>query len=209
MLKLKKIAVTGGLATGKTTVCQLFKELGAYVVSADEIVHQLLSPSTSVGQQVIHLLGPEIIRDEKFDRKKIAQLVFSDPSLLCALEKELHPAVFTEIEKRYNQASKEKKYPLFFAEIPLLYEVGKEEQFDSVISVEAKKNLALERFRKQKNESKQEFEKRMERQLPTGHKAAKADFVIENNGDLEDLRAKVKTLYRELNEPRRHDARYS
>ena len=76
MLKLKKIAVTGGLAAGKTTVCQIFKELGAYVVSADEIVHQLLSPDTAVGQQVVSLLGSDIvsgqiIRSEEDRRKSV------------------------------------------------------------------------------------------------------------------------------------------
>ena len=85
MLKIKKVAVTGGLAAGKTTVCQLFKELGACVVSADEIVHQLLSPGTAVGQQVVSLLGSDIISDQGLDRKKIAAKVFSQPDLLLSL----------------------------------------------------------------------------------------------------------------------------
>src|SRR5580700_5876146 len=99
MLKTKKIAVTGGLAAGKTTVCQIFKELGAYVVSADEIVHQLLSPGTTVGQQVIKLLGSDIISGQELDRKKIAAKVFFQRDLLHLLEEIIHPAVFDEIER--------------------------------------------------------------------------------------------------------------
>ena len=80
MLKLKKIAVTGGLAAGKTTVCQLFKELGAYVVSADEIVHQLLSPDTAVGQQVVSLLGSDIVSGLKSIEKRSPLKCFPTPT---------------------------------------------------------------------------------------------------------------------------------
>ena len=92
MLKLKKIAVTGGLAAGKTTVCQLFKELGAYVVSADEIVHQMLSPDTVVGQQVVSLLGSDIVSGLGIDRKKIAAKVFYPPRPPTSIGKNHSPS---------------------------------------------------------------------------------------------------------------------
>ena len=97
MLKLKKIAITGGLSAGKTTVCQLFKECGAYVMSADEIVHRLLSPHTRIGQQVIALLGSDILSGAEIDRKKVSEKVFPYPDKLRALERIIHPAVFDEI----------------------------------------------------------------------------------------------------------------
>ena len=198
MLKLKKIAVTGGLAAGKTTVCQLFKELGAYVVSADEIVHQLLSPDTAVGQQVVSLLGSDIVSGQKLDRKKIAAKVFTKPDLLRKLEELIHPAVFDEIERRYQQVNKEKKYPLFLAEIPLLFESERESQFDVVISVYAEQEICLQRFKHETRKPADEFEKRMMRQLNPKQKAAKAQYTIENNGNFEQLKTKVKTLYTQL-----------
>lgn len=198
MLKLKKIAVTGGLAAGKTTVCQLFKELGAYVVSADEIVHQLLSPDTAVGQQVISLLGSDIVSGQEFDRKKIAAKVFTKPDLLRALEEILHPAVFDEIEQRYRQAQKEEKYPLFIAEIPLLFESEREGRFDAVINVYTDTNISLQRFMHQTHQPAEEFEKRMIRQIEPGKKSAKASYIIENNGELKQLKTTVKTLYIQL-----------
>ena len=80
MLRLRKVAVTGGLSCGKSSVCRIFKELGAYVVSADEIVHRLLSTKTNLGQQVISLLGKEIITNGKINRSTIAKKVFNDPN---------------------------------------------------------------------------------------------------------------------------------
>ncbi len=198
MLKIKKIAVTGGLAAGKTTVCQIFKELGAYVVNADEIVHQLLSPGTAAGQQVVRLLGSDIVSDQEFDRKKIAAKVFSQPDLLRALEEIIHPAVFDEIERKYQQINREKKYSLFLAEVPLLYESEREGRFDAVISVLADPELCRKRFVQQTHQPVQEFEKRMTRQIEPTVKADKAHYSIENNGNFDQLKTKIKTLYFQL-----------
>jgi dephospho-CoA kinase len=198
MLKLKKIAVTGGLAAGKTTVCQLFKKLGAYVISADEIVHQLLSPDTAVGQQIVRLLGSDVVSDQKLDRQKIAAQVFTQPDLLRALEKLIHPAVFDEIEHRYQKVSQEQRYSLFLAEIPLLYESEKEGQFDAVISVYAKPEVCKQRFMQQHHQPAMEFELRMTRQLDPQYKAAKAQYKIENNGNFEQLKKNVQILYSQL-----------
>ncbi len=198
MLKLKKIAVTGGLAAGKTTVCQLFRELGAYVVSADEIVHQLLSPDTALGRQVISLLGSDVVSGHQFDRKKIAAKVFTNPDLLRALEQIIHPAVFDEIERNYRQAKAEKKCSLFVAEIPLLYETEGEDRFDAVISVEARPERCRERFIQQTHQPSVEFERRMMRQIDSKQKSARANFKLENNGNFEQLKANVKILYSKL-----------
>jgi len=198
MLKIKKIAITGGLAAGKTTVCQIFKELGAYVVSADEIVHQLLSPETAVGQQVVSLLGADTLSGQEFDRKKIADKVFSQPDLLRALEEIIHPAVFDEIERKYQQVDREKKYSLFLAEIPLLYESKEEGRFNTIVTVLANPELCQERFAEQTHQPIQEFEKRMMRQIEPTLKAKKAHYTIENNGDFEQLKTLVKTLYFQL-----------
>jgi len=121
MLKLKKIAITGGLAAGKTTVCQLFRDCGAYVMGADEIVHRLLSPHTRIGQEVIDLLGADILNDSQIDRKKVSEKVFPYPDKIRALERIIHPAVFDEIENEYQQIKKEGKYQLFIAETPGAY----------------------------------------------------------------------------------------
>jgi len=201
MLTLRKVAVTGGLSSGKTSVCHIFKELGAYTVSADEIVHQLLSPKTKLGQEIIHLLGQEIHRDGDLDRSVIARIVFSDEKKLLALERLLHPAVIEEIEKRYRQVQKEAKYSLFVAEVPLLYESENEYLFDHVVAVDADPKLCQKRFQApSKKYPKDEFEKRMSRQWDPKEKAAKADFIITNNGSMSELKQIVKNLYDQLKE---------
>lgn len=196
MLKLRKIAITGGLAAGKTTVCQFFKELGAYVINADAIVHQLLSPNTDVGRRVIALLGADVLQASAIDRKKVSDKVFSHPDKLQALEQIIHPAVFDAIEKEYQQVKKEGKYPLFIAEIPLFYETQIPVDFDTVIAVTADTVLCKERFAQ--SHPKAEFELRMKRLLDQEIKNQRADYVLQNNGTLKELKEKVKQLFKEF-----------
>lgn len=192
MLILRKIAITGGLASGKTTVCRFLEELGAYVLSADAIVHELLSPQSPIGKNVVNLLGEEIVEGAKFNRKLIAERVFKNKDTLISLEAILHPAVLEEIERQFNQVQKQKKHTLFVAEIPLLYEIDKAHLFDTVIAVVSDEKLAKKRF---KNE--EEFEKRMNRQLSQEEKSAKADYTLHNNGNLQELKKQVQDLYQQ------------
>lgn len=197
MLILNKVAVTGGLSCGKSSVCRFFRNLGAYVVSADEVVHQLLSPETQLGQDVTKLLGQDIIVDGRIDRAIIAKKVFNDPKLLNSLENLLHPAVRKEINHQYEKVKKEGKHQLFIAEIPLYFEGGGSKDYDAVIAVVADPEKSKERF-KQAGFKSDEFEKRSARQLSPDEKAKRADYVIKNNGSLEDLEQSVKQVYEKL-----------
>lgn len=198
MLKLSKIAVTGGLSSGKSTVCQLFKEANAYIVSADEIVHQLLSPDTIIGQQVVDLLGSDIVIDQALSRKVIAEKVFSNRDKLKALEKIIHPAVLEEIENQYQTIKTTQNYQFFVAEIPLIYESETAHYFDYVLCIIADPKISCERFIQKTGQSEKEYEKRMRFQMPLSEKAAKADFTIINNGNLTDLKNQVYLLLKEL-----------
>lgn len=198
MLILRKIAITGGLCCGKSTVSQIFQKKGAYVVSADAIVHQLLSAESPIKKQLIALLGEEAIRETELDRAFIAEKVFSNKETLDALEAILHPAVLEEIEKQYNQVQNRENYTVFIAEIPLLYEIEKAHLFDTVIAVVADPKIAKKRFQEKTNHSAEEFEKRMTHQLPTLEKSARADFTIENNGNLQELESKADEIYQHL-----------
>jgi dephospho-CoA kinase len=193
VLSLRKIAVTGGLAAGKSTVCQLLKESGAYVADADEIVRKLLTKESPVGQQVIKLLGPEIITKNQIDRKKISNIVFSNPSKLKDLEMILHPAVREELTRLFNSIKNSKVYRFFVAEVPLLYEAHMENDFDTVIAVAADEATARKR-----SAGSQEFDRRSRFQLPPAAKQDKATFVIKNSGDLRALKAQVSALIPQL-----------
>ncbi|MBI2743805.1 MAG: dephospho-CoA kinase [Chlamydiales bacterium] len=195
MLTLNKVAVTGGLASGKSSVCQILKACGAYVISADKVVHELLTPNSVVGQRVIDLLGSEILNDHKIDRDKIAKKVFSSPELLDSLEKILHPAVLNEIQRAYQKTREDQKHSLFVAEIPLLYESESHEFFDVVIAVVSDETLCQKRYADATKRTSKEYYLRMKRQLEPHVKAAKADYVITNNGTYEDLKHQVQQLY--------------
>jgi dephospho-CoA kinase len=197
MLNLRKIAVTGGLSSGKSSVSSIFKKLGAVVVSSDEIVHQLLSPHDIIGQQVIKLIGSDIVQHGRIDRAKIAQKVFNNRDLLHSLEQILHPAVKLEVEKHYQMALEKGMNGLFVAEIPLLFE-SDSGQFDATIAVISDPDLCRMRFKKTTGYDDNEFDRRMARQLPPEEKARKATFVIRNNGSLEDLRQAVIAIYKKL-----------
>ena len=194
---MRKIAITGGLSCGKSTVCQMLQEMGAYVVSADAIVHQLFSPLSPIKQQLITLLGEDVISDEKIDPARVANKVFSNKENLKALEAILHPAVLEEIEKQTKQVPE--NIAVFVAEIPLLYEIEKAHLFDTVIAVIADEKLAKKRFQEKTNHSAEEFEKRMTHQLPPSEKSSRADYTIINNGSLQDLKNQVQILFQQLN----------
>jgi dephospho-CoA kinase len=200
MLDLRKVAITGSISSGKSSVCQILKKLGAYVVSADEIVHQLLSYNTDVKQKVIKLLTLDRfnLTEGCIDRSLIAKKVFNDPKLLKALEGILHPIVKAEIEKIYQEAALSKKYSLFVAEIPLLFEAGMERDFDFVVVVKAPKETCLKRFLQATGRNEEEYEKRSARLIDIEEKSRKADFIVTNDGSMEMLEKLIETIWKQL-----------
>ncbi|CDR34787.1 dephospho-CoA kinase [Criblamydia sequanensis] len=196
MLKLKKIAVTGGISSGKSTFCQYLKELGAETINADTVVHRLLSPNTILGLQVIDLLGPDIVKNDRIDRSIVASKVFSDYKLLDQLEGLLHPAVFRETERLYQEAVQQ-AFSLFVAEIPLLFEAKKETDFDTTIAVIADETLCLRRFLA-KGFNERDYELRAKHQLPQQEKAKRANIAIYNNGSIKELKKAAEFYYHQL-----------
>lgn len=196
MLELKKVAVTGGLSSGKSAVCNFFKQLKCYVISADEIVHNLLSLQTDEGHNVVALLGDEVVENGKINRKLIAKKVFNDPLLLKKLEECLYPAVSKEIKRHYQKA-KHLNPPLFVVEIPKLFESGMNAWFDVCLTVAADESLAADRF-VLKGGSKKEYDQRMKEQMPIAEKSKRSNYILKNNGSLEDLKAAVNNLFHEI-----------
>lgn len=191
---LIKIAITGGIASGKTTVCQFFKELGAFVVNADAIVHDLIKPDNDLGQQLLLHFGTDILENGEISRRKIAQIAFKDPDQLKKLEELVHPVVLQKIEKLYKEACKG-SFTSFVVEVPLLYEIGAEKFYDVVIAVLADPAVAKQRF-KQAGYKETEYDQRMSRQIAPHQKATRANYTIYNNGSIDELRSEATRLNR-------------
>ncbi len=200
MLTLQKVAVTGGISSGKSAVFRFFQELGAFVVYTDVIVHDLLSSSPSLQAKLVSCLGREILSDREkggVDRKALAERVFKDPDALRQLEQLIHPAVIQKIQELYDHACCRGDYTLFVVEIPLVYETGQESFYDRVVALLARKELCRQRFQAA-GFPPGEYDKRMRFQLSPEEKAARADDVIENNGTLDDLKEKVIQLNKKI-----------
>jgi dephospho-CoA kinase len=192
MLVLRRVAVTGGIASGKSTVARFFQKFGAYVVSADQIVHKFLSSHSALEKQIISLLGNKILVHGFIDRKKMADVVFSDPKLLHKIEALIHPMVASEIARLWDEAAvSNHKYPLFVAEVPLLFEAEQDGWYDVTIAVVSPEEACIKRFSGGVNE----YQRRQTLQFTQSQKAKKANFIIENTGSLEELEAKTASLY--------------
>jgi dephospho-CoA kinase len=183
------IAVTGPLASGKSTFVELLGELGAETVSADEMVHYLLAEDHETIARVVERFGEGVRGEEGIDRKDLGQVVFGDTEALSDLEEILHPRVREETDLRAAGSGAD----LFVAEIPLLFEGGSEERFDLTVAVTSPE----ERRRSWAEERGTEEEQRRaieERQFSQEEKARRADVVVENDADLDKLREQAKVL---------------
>lgn len=191
---VKRVAVTGSISSGKTLLCHELRNLGAYVVSADQIVHQILSTNTSIIKRIVELLGSDVVQKGKLDRKKMAELVFSNPEKLKLLEAMIHPVVKDEIEKLFSQADA----PLLVAEIPLLFEAGMNTHYQNTVTVVADEEIRLKRFVESGYGSSSDFFSRQSCQLPQEEKAKRADYIIDNSGSKAHLRQQAVSLYHQL-----------
>lgn len=197
MLNLKKIAVIGAIASGKSTVCDYLLQKNAYVVNADKIGHELLNIQTSTGKQILDLLGPDVLTDGQFDRKKIAKIVFNDRVKLKALEKIIHPQILQEIEKQYENIKKS-KFSFFVADIPLLYEMKHEKFYDYILFIDADQPLCEKRFENQ-GFLPGEYKLRMENQISIEEKKQLADFVLQNNSSMKILEENLDSVLTKFN----------
>jgi dephospho-CoA kinase len=183
------IAVTGPLASGKSTFVELLDELGAETVSADDMVHHLLAEDDETITRVTERFGEEVRGEKGVARKALSQVVFGDAEALSDLEEILHPRVREETDRRALESGSR----LFVAEIPLLFEGGGEERFDLTVAVTSPE----ERRRAWAEERGMEEQQRRaieDRQFSQEEKARRADVVVENDGDLDRLREQARIL---------------
>ena len=197
MLNLKSLAITGGFSSGKSSVCSILQEHGAYVAQCDSIVHSLYDSDKELQTKVINLFGEDVKSNGTIDRNRLAEKAFSDKQQLKALEEIVHPLVRATIQKERDQAEKSGIHPLFVAEVPLLFEGDLHTFFDYTLFVDCDRKKAIERA-SDRGFSEEEYILRMENQLPIPDKKRQADFVIENNGNKQELESAVMELLHKI-----------
>lgn len=193
MLQLKKIAITGGIAAGKSTFSALLKERGAFVLDTDEIVHSFLSSDSETIDQVKSVFGDKILKDGKIDRKKLGKIVFSDADKLQKLEAIVHPKVKEFVQKTYADCQKSQIRGPFVCEVSLLFETGFENFFDEIIYVQTNQECRKTRFMN-KGFSEQDFALREQRFLPEKEKISLSHVIIQGDNSLNLLQKKASQL---------------
>jgi len=191
-----KIGVTGGIGAGKTTVCEIFQEKGAYVFDSDRIAKEIIIRSDKVRKSIEKSFNIKIIKNDALDTKTLADVAFSNKKNQKILNSIIHPEVIKEIDKHITKMINKTK--LFVADIPLLFEAGLEKKFDYIILVVARFDLRVKRALKRGYLSKDDIIKRAQLQMPDEEKKKLADFVIENNGTVQELREKIDRLYEQI-----------
>ncbi len=194
---IRKIALTGGIATGKSYVAGRFREAGVPIVDADLLAREVVLPGTPALAAIRKRFGPDAVRrDGTMDRIRVGQIIFKDKRARLDLEAIIHPAVVKAINDFFNALPK--RTPFAVADIPLVFETNREKDFDAIIVVACPRDVQLQRLMERNKLSKEDAEKRIAAQLPIDQKVKKATYVISNDGTFEQTDAQVDALIASL-----------
>lgn len=195
------LGLTGGIAAGKSLVADVFRSLGALVVSADELAREVVRPGSETLQQLVAYFGREILRaDGSLDRKALAGRVFVDERSREALNRITHPAIARLAERRLRKLAYQGA-PLVVYEAPLLFETGAEKRVDAVLVVCIDERLQCARLMQRDGLSEAEARARIAAQMSQAQKVARADYVLDNSGFAEDTAEQVRRLFQKLVAP--------
>jgi dephospho-CoA kinase len=191
---VKRVALTGGIATGKSYVRAVLERLGVPTIDADMLARDAVTPGTAGLAAVVARFGPGVLAsDGTLDRHALAEIVFADGAARKDLEAIIHPAVRAATETFFNSLEGS-AHAFAVADIPLLYEVGREKDFDLVIVAAVDPDTQVARVMARDGLSEADARARMAAQLPIGEKAARADYVIQTGGTFDETEAQVRSV---------------
>ena len=195
----KLIAVTGGIGSGQSTVCAILKEYGCKVIDVDKKAKQIIGKDKSLQKELQDAFGNKIFSHTgRLNRHLLASIAFRDEEKTRLLNKLVHPRMVAEIVEEMEEARFSQRYPLIVIDAALIFEISIEQMFDAVVVVYTNLKKRIERVKERDKLKDDDILSRVNRQIPLEEKRKWADFEINNNGTLEDLRFQTRKLYEKL-----------
>jgi dephospho-CoA kinase len=193
------VGLTGGVATGKTTVAKMFKQCGAAVIDADQLAHDVVKPGKPAWRQIVKSFGKAVLKpDRTLNRRELGALVFGNRAKLRQLERIIHPRVAREQQRLVRRIAKRNPHTVVIYEVPLLFEAGVDKRVDTTIVVTADRDTQIERLKKRNGFSRAEAIRRIRSQMPLAKKIQRADQVLNGTFPRPSLRKQVGQLFKNL-----------
>jgi dephospho-CoA kinase len=193
------VGLTGGIASGKSIATQVLRDLGAHVIDADKIVHDLLSNGQDAHREVVDHFGPSIVAvDGTVDRRKLGEIVFANAAERSWLNQCIHPRVFEAYQHQLKHIGERDPDSIVVMDAALLIETGYHKRMDSIIVVYAREEDQLQRLMARDGFTEEQARARIRSQMPLAEKKAFADHVIDNTGSREDTERQAREVFRQL-----------
>ena len=191
------IGITGGIASGKSTVTEFLRQQGYKVIDADQVVHELQEPGERLYQALLSTFGPAILQEDgRLDRPKLGAMIFGNPELLAQSSQIQNQIIREDLAGRRDLLAETED--IFFMDLPLLFELQYEDWFDQIWLVDVTEKTQLSRLMTRNALSQEEAEKRIAAQLSLQEKRNRADVLIDNNGPLEETRQQIRDALQKL-----------
>ena len=198
------VALTGGIASGKSTVSGFFENLGARVIDSDQVAREVVRPGTRGAELVAETFGDEFFTNGELNRQKLAEVVFSDATKRSQLEAILHPLIQQASNRLFEDSD-----GIVIYQIPLLVESKSDYPFDAVITVEASDKTKIQRLIQTRSMTEQDAASRISSQTDRANREKIADFVIDSDCSLDELVAQVNEVWKRLEEMRKRKLGFS
>ena len=199
--QMLKVGLTGGIASGKSLVARVFKDLGAHIIDADRIVHDLLESDQQVSKEILDFFGKDIMREDKsIDRRKLGDIIFNDPEKRAWLNSCLHPKVFAICNSQVRLLCNRQPDCIVVLDAALLIETGYHHRMDRVIVVYAELEQQVERLIARDKFTRGQALARISSQMPLSEKRGQADFIIDNSGSRESTEKQAHDIFEKLKE---------
>ena len=193
------VGLTGGVATGKSTVAKMFKQCGSVVIDADKLAHEVVKPGKPAWREIVASFGKTVLnQDRSLNRQALGNIVFRYPKKRRQLERIIHPRVAREQQRLMRRVAKRKPHAVVIYEVPLLFEAGVDKRVDKIIVVTADRNTQITRLKKRNGLSRAEAIRRINSQMPIARKKHLANYILDGTIPLKNLSDSVSRLFAQL-----------